>query len=129
MLYWPRVEKFTAAVAELTRENAELAQQNAELTRQNMELSRKLNENSSNSNKPPSSDGLGRGRSNRKKKKPTGRKRGGQPGHKGHYRRLIAAEDVDKVVDVFLRAMRNLPGCSAADNTAPAKRSPSGRLV
>jgi len=65
------------------------------------EQARKLNENSSNSNKPPSSDGLGKGRSFRKKKKPTGRKRGGQPGHKGHYRQLLPVEQVDEVIDVF----------------------------
>ncbi|MEK7706218.1 MAG: DUF6444 domain-containing protein, partial [Myxococcota bacterium] len=59
------------------------------------ELTRELGKNSSNSAKPPSSDALGERRKIRKKKLKTGRKRGGQPGHKGHYRALLPVERVD----------------------------------
>ncbi|MFM2418259.1 MAG: hypothetical protein RL385_2982, partial [Pseudomonadota bacterium] len=58
--------------------------------------------NSSNSNLPPSSDGPGgsspkTGRTPDKK----GRKRGGQPGHKGSHRVLVPAEQVHEAVEMF----------------------------
>ena len=102
-------EELRKAINEaLVARNAELVQQVQDLTarcealaKQVAELTREQNKNSSNSHKPPSSDGLGDRRSIRKPKKPTGRKRGGQPGHKGHYRKLLGPEEVDEVVDVF----------------------------
>ena len=51
--------------------------------------------NSTNSSKPPSSDGPG---VPRREKKPKGRKRGGQPGHQGHHRMLLPPDRVDEVV-------------------------------
>lgn len=60
-------------------------------------LEAKLNQNSQNSSKPPSSDGplvkLP------PKKPPTGRKPGGQPGHKGSHRELLPPERVDEIID------------------------------
>lgn len=50
-----------------------------------------------NSSKPPSSDPPS---VNRPPKGPTGRKRGGQPGHKGKARLLFSPEEVDHIVDV-----------------------------
>jgi len=53
--------------------------------------------NSSNSSKPPSSDGpeqkIAKG-----KPKERGKKRGGQKGHKGHRRELLPIEQVDEVI-------------------------------
>jgi transposase len=60
------------------------------------ELEARLAQNSTNSSKPPSSDGPGSVRP--AIAKPKGRKRGGQPGHKGHHRMLLPAERVDQVV-------------------------------
>lgn len=57
----------------------------AVLEAENAELRRRLGENSSNSSKPPSSDSLV-DRAARPKDAPSGKKRGGQPGHKGHKR-------------------------------------------
>jgi len=68
----------------------------AELERSNAELKARLGMNSTNSSKPPSSDGPG---VERPQPKPTGRKRGGQPGHKGHERRLVPPERVSHVVE------------------------------
>jgi transposase len=92
----------------LLARNTELTQQVEQLkalcetqAKQIEELLRERNKNSSNSNKPPSSDSLGDRRSIRKGKKPTGKKRGGQPGHKGHARRLLPPEAVNSVVNVF----------------------------
>ncbi len=59
------------------------------------ELEARLGQNSTNSSKPPSSDPPG---VVRREKKPTGRKRGGQPGHRGHHRKRLPPERVDEVV-------------------------------
>jgi transposase len=60
------------------------------------ELELRLKLNSTNSSLPPSSDSSG---VKRAPKKPTGKKRGGQKGHRGHHRQLIAPERVDEVVE------------------------------
>lgn len=60
------------------------------------ELETRLKLNSTNSSLPPSSDSSG---VNRPPKKPTGKKRGGQKGHRGHHRQLIAPGRVDEVVE------------------------------
>jgi transposase len=58
------------------------------------ELEIRLKLNSTNSSLPPSSDSSS---VERPPKKPTGKKRGGQKGHRGHHRQLIAAERVDEL--------------------------------
>ena len=60
------------------------------------ELEARLGLNSTNSSKPPSSDPPGVARP---PKKPTGKKRGGQKGHRGHHRKQIAADRVDVTVE------------------------------
>ena len=60
------------------------------------ELEARLGLNSTNSSKPPSSDPPG---VVRPPKKPTGKKRGGQKGHRGHHRKRIAAERVDVILE------------------------------
>src|SRR5919202_4231204 len=62
------------------------------------ELEARLGQNSSNSSRPPSSDPPQA--PPRPKVPPTGRKRGGQPGHRGTYRALLPVEQVDEVVAV-----------------------------
>lgn len=94
-------EALLARNLELTQQVEELTARCAALAQQVEDLSRERNKNSSNSNKPPSSDKLGDRRSIRKPKKPTGRKRGGQPGHKGHTRDLLPPEQVNEVVGLY----------------------------
>lgn len=92
-----RIAQLEAAVAErdalIEQLRAELAALRAEVA----ELKSRLNANSSNSSKPPSSDGPG---VKRKRREGKGRKRGGQPGHKGRRRELLPTEACDKVVAV-----------------------------
>lgn len=62
------------------------------------DLEARLNQNSSNSSRPPSSDRPW-DKPEKKKKQPSGRKRGGQPGHSPHRRELFPPDKVDVVRD------------------------------
>ena len=102
--------------AELASKDAALAELEAEvdeLRGQVRRLTGKLNQNSSNSHLPPSSDGPGAGKKNKKRKsrQEGKRKRGAQKGHPGAYRLLLPPERVDEVVDVFPAACS---GCAAS---------------
>jgi transposase len=88
-------------IAERDKRIAERDKQIADREKQIGDLERQLalrQQNSTNSSKPPSSDGLAgaprlRGRRDKKKKR---RKVGGQPGHRGAHRPLVPAERVDQ---------------------------------
>src|SRR6478672_6292115 len=60
------------------------------------ELEARLGQTSANSSRPPSADPPHAPA--RPKAPPSGRKRGGQPGHRGAYRALLPVEQVDEVV-------------------------------
>lgn len=66
-------------------------QENERLARENGELRARVNLNSLNSSKPPSSNPFIKPKSSREK---TGRKPGGQPGHKGKTLRISKKPDV-----------------------------------
>jgi transposase len=75
------------------------AAENAALKARIAELERRLGLNSSNSGKPPSSDGLKKPPRTRSSREPSGKKPGGQKGHKGETLRQVA--DPDSVVDHY----------------------------
>jgi transposase len=83
--------------SEPTRE--ELIAENAALKARIAELERRLGLNSSNSGKPPSSDGLKKPVRVRSLRERSGKKPGGQKGHKGETLRQVA--EPDSVVDHF----------------------------
>ena len=62
------------------------------------EVEERVHQTSRNSSKPPSSDPPSA--PPRAQRTPSGRKRGGQKGHKGHGRKLKAAVEVMRVVDI-----------------------------
>lgn len=107
-----RIVAQAARIAELEAIVAKLLDQLAVLTE-------KLGQNSSNSHRPPSSDGpaqrgKGRGGSGEKSSdKKSKRRRGGQKGHRGVSRRLVPPERVDKVIDLYPT------GCEGCAETLP----------
>ncbi len=84
--------------ANLTRENKRLMQHVEILQEKVRELTARLNQDSSNSSKPPSSDVPWR---QRRKQKPTGRRSGGQPGREGKTRKPLPPEEVDRTIPVM----------------------------
>jgi transposase len=99
--------------AALRQENATLRQENAALKQQVADLQRRLDKNSSNSSKPPSSDGL--------KKPPrvfkslrgrTGKTSGGQVGHKGDTLRPV--DKPDRIECHAATACRHCEACLTA---------------
>ncbi len=105
------------ALAERDAKITKLSSQVAVLTKQVEEFRELLGRNSGNSHLPPSSDGPGSAprneRAARNKRKAERRKRGGQKGHRGAYRELLPAEQVDTFVELFpkvcLGCARSLP--------------------
>lgn len=92
------IEKLREKLTDRDRKLIEAEKQIADLERQ-LGL---RNRNSTTSSKPPSSDGLaGEQRERGSHRKKSCRKRGGQPGHPGHWRKPVPDERVDKVVEVL----------------------------
>src|SRR5215210_306341 len=85
-------------LATLQVANAALRAENAVLQARVRELEARLGQDSSNSSRPPSSDPPQT--PPRPKAPPSGRKRGGQPGHRGAYRALLPVEQVDGMIVV-----------------------------
>jgi transposase len=101
----PDLAAFLEQVAPLRRENAALRAENAALRAENavlhervQELEARLGQTSTNSSRPPSSDPPQAPA--RPKAPPSGRKRGGQPGHRGACRGLLPVDAVDAIVPV-----------------------------
>jgi transposase len=104
----PRDRSFEREIERLRRENEQLRRQLIQREKQLAEADKQLSEadkqiadlerqlaaykqNSTNSSKPPSSDGLAGAQRTRGRKHKSRRKPGGQPGHTGHHRRLVPA--------------------------------------
>ncbi len=95
-------DRLRRELAERERELANAQQRIADLERQ-LALRQ---QNSTTSSKPPSSDGLAGRQRERGRRTKSRRRRGGQPGHPGHSRSLVSAEDVKAFVDLVPHACR-----------------------
>jgi transposase len=88
-----RIGRQAEQIAEQKQQIADAEQQIADLERQ-LALRR---QNSTNSSKPPSSDGLAGEPRKRGREKKSRRKAGGQPGHRGAHRPLVPIERVNAI--------------------------------
>src|SRR5437879_4693209 len=99
-----RIAELEKQVQEKEKELANAQKKIAEQEKQITDLERQLalrKRNSTNSSKPPSSDGLAGEQRPRGRKHKSQRKPGGQPGHPGHHRPLIPTAEVN-VLKVLL---------------------------
>jgi transposase len=83
----------------------------ASLEKRIADLEARLNQNSTNSSRPPSTDPLAVKAKRRPPAPPSGRKRGGQPGHKRHTRALVPPEQVRETFEV---RPSHCKGCGSA---------------
>lgn len=89
----------------------------AELEQRLGDLEARLKLNSTNSSKPPSSDPIGFKR--RPPAPPSGRKRGGQPGHRRAQRRLVPPEKVRSITDCRPTDCRRCGHALVGDDPTP----------
>ena len=112
------IEKLREQVAERDGRIADAEKQIADLERQL--AARK--KNSTNSSKPPSTDGMaGAQRRRCSPRKKSGRKPGGQPGHTGHERPRV--ENPDRIEEVLPQQCKR---CGTALPQAPRERQTAG---
>ena len=93
-------------ITELCIENTALRTENTELKQENAQLKHSLNQNSQNSSKPPSSDGLKKLTHNQSLRKKGRKKSGGQEGHKGHTLKQVSKPD-----HIISHDLSCCPGC------------------
>ena len=109
-----------AAMAALQAENAVLRSENAALIGRLAELERRLGLNSSNSGKPPSSDGLRKPLRVSSLREPSGKKSGGQKGHPGETLRRVEQPDatIDHYPETCAACGEPLTAAMATDHVA-----------
>lgn len=94
-------------IAQLEAENAALREQVRGLLAEVQDLRGQRAKDSHNSSKPPSSDGFAR--KTKSLRKPSGKKPGGQPGHRGHQVHLVERPDA-----VVVHRPQRCAGCQQA---------------
>ncbi len=104
------IKQLNQTIHELKEQNHELKEQNHELKERIRELEERLNKNSKNSSKPPSSDGFNPPPSPKSLRKPSGKKAGGQKGHKGSHLALPGKPD-----DIIPHMPNACKGCAHYD--------------
>jgi len=103
----------------LRLENEQLCTQLTALASELSHLRERIGRSSRNSSKPPSSDGPGFKPPERRKG--SGRKRGGQPGHPGSGPELLPIERVDQVVEHHPDACRRCGTLLAGEDSDPLR--------
>src|SRR6202162_4919799 len=99
-----QIRRQAEEIAKQQQQIADAEQQIANAEKQIADLERQLalrKQNSTNSSKPPSSDGLAGEARERGRRKKSRRKVGGQPGHRGAHRPLVDITKVDEIRPVL----------------------------
>jgi len=117
------LEDLQARVTLLETENQELRAENQRLRSENQELRGKLAKNSQNSSKPPSTDGYKKPKP-KSLRKPSGKKSGGQQGHKGA--RLQRVENPDHTI---IHPVANCQECGHSLKQHPATGHRSRQVI
>jgi len=105
-----QISKQTQQIADAEKQIAEQKQQIADAEKQIADLEQQLalrQQNSTNSSKPPSSDGLAGEPRQRARPKKSRRKPGGQPGHRGAHRPLVPLSQVQEIRPVLPEQCRH----------------------
>ncbi len=120
-----RIAELEAALVAKDAETSALIAKLATLTKQVAELTEKLGQNSRNSHLPPSSDPPGSpgtpGHGGTQKQK-SGRKRGGQHGHRGTHRGLVPEAQVNEFIELYPAECENCWAALAEVPDPHAKR-------
>src|SRR5580704_390455 len=99
-----QIRRQAEEISKQQQQIADAEKQIADAEKQIADLERQLalrKQNSTNSSKPPSSDGLAGEPRERGRRKKSRRKAGGQPGHRGAHRPLAPIERVDQIQSVL----------------------------
>jgi transposase len=121
-----QVERQQREIENLRDQLAERDKQVADAEKQIADLERQLagrKKNSTNSSKPPSSDGLAGEQRPRGRKHKSKRKAGAQPGHPGHHRRLVPTTEVSATEVLLPKQCRH---CGESLPQKPAKAITEG---
>jgi len=106
-----KINELTLENIVLRTENQRLTTENRRLTDENERMKRTLNNNSTNSSQPPSSDQKGKSANTYNTREKTGKKRGGQKGHKGTtLTRKTVEEKIENGEFQYKREDRGNPG-------------------
>jgi transposase len=117
---WDRTpESVKRLLIAMAQRIAALEEEVRTLREENLHLREQLGLNSHNSSNPPSSDPPGTPVPD---KKPTGRKRGGQPGHTRHIRPLIPPEDCKEVIPLIPTSCKTCGNVLRGEDPAPQRR-------
>lgn len=93
----------------------------ASLEKRIAELEARLNQNSTNSSKPPSTDPPAVKVKRRPPVPPSGRQRGGQPGHKRHSRALVPPEQIRETFEVKPSQCQGCGSAIQGDDPEPVR--------
>jgi transposase len=112
----PSYEQLAVLVVEQAATIGRLEARIVELEGEVADLKRRLAQNSRNSSRPPSSDGLAKAPVKKSLRRPSGRKPGGQSGHDGGHLALVAHPD-----EVLTHSPASCAGCGADLSAAPVQ--------
>jgi transposase len=114
-----KIAKLSRTIDQLERDKRQLQKRVSQLEKQTASLSERVNKDSTNSSKPPSSDGPHVKRA--PPKPPSGRKRGAQGGHAKRQRPLISSDQCKEVIVVKPSACEHCGEALAGSDPAPAR--------